>query len=399
MDFKGITWAGNIYQKFEAMCLEVEEVMYEDTVKYMENQVQKVGVSVKKFYSEVMQDLLPACDADPVKVAAGDLSLNPYSHTELNKTKPIMSFSLEELKKKEITNRNISDLGEDGSSFRAYNGLKSKRSGVYKRPMGRISRDNHPSIVCHDVASLLGDKNRLLVCDTSVTSSEPSVRNHPIEPENVNASLSGGSVHSLSSDKVELAESVMKEKQDHICTFCTSQKILSADSMRQEKDGSQCTSCYHGLTTNSIDKSRKDESFSHVNTDVGDSACSDEPETEEVILCCEDNFGMEIIDNEEAVEPAENPKLHETCVLVEEDEHNFVSQGTQKQESYKKRIHKALSSKFRSERKQAQSIFQHKDKDTGGMNNSTVVIPALEMESDEGKFLVHDPVESDWELI
>lgn len=27
MDFKGITWAGNIYQKFEAMCLDVEEVM------------------------------------------------------------------------------------------------------------------------------------------------------------------------------------------------------------------------------------------------------------------------------------------------------------------------------------------------------------------------------------
>ncbi|GER56449.1 diaminopimelate epimerase [Striga asiatica] len=385
MDFKGITWAGNIYQKFEAMCLEVEEVMYEDTVKYMENQVQKVGVSVKKFYSEVMQDLLPACDADPVKVAAGDLSLNPYSHTELNKTKPIMSFSLEELKKKEITDRNLSDLSEDGSSFRAYNDLKIKRSGVYKRPMGikRISRDNSPSIVCHDVASLLGDKNRLLLCDTSVTSSEPSVRNRPIEPENVNASLSGGSAHFLSSDKVELAESVMKEKQDHICTFCTSQKILSADSVRQEKDGSQCTSCYHGLTTNSID--------------VGGSACSDEPETEEVILCCEDNFGMEIIDNEEAVEPAENPELNETCVLVEEDEHNFVSQGTQKQESYKKKIHKALSSKFRSERKQAQSIFQYKD--TGGKNNSTVVIPALEMEFDEGKFLVHEPVESDWELI
>lgn len=29
MDFKGITWAGNMYQKFEEMCLEVEEVMYE----------------------------------------------------------------------------------------------------------------------------------------------------------------------------------------------------------------------------------------------------------------------------------------------------------------------------------------------------------------------------------
>lgn len=27
MDFKGVTWVGNVYQKFEAMCLEVEEII------------------------------------------------------------------------------------------------------------------------------------------------------------------------------------------------------------------------------------------------------------------------------------------------------------------------------------------------------------------------------------
>lgn len=29
MDLKGITWVGHVYQKFEAMCLEVEEIMYQ----------------------------------------------------------------------------------------------------------------------------------------------------------------------------------------------------------------------------------------------------------------------------------------------------------------------------------------------------------------------------------
>lgn len=29
MDVKGITWVGNMYQKFENMCLEVEDMMYE----------------------------------------------------------------------------------------------------------------------------------------------------------------------------------------------------------------------------------------------------------------------------------------------------------------------------------------------------------------------------------
>ncbi|RDX72605.1 hypothetical protein CR513_47882, partial [Mucuna pruriens] len=59
MDVKGITWVGNMYQKFENMFLEAEDEMYEDTVKYLENQMQAVGESVKKLYSDIMGDLLP----------------------------------------------------------------------------------------------------------------------------------------------------------------------------------------------------------------------------------------------------------------------------------------------------------------------------------------------------
>ncbi|KAG5020815.1 hypothetical protein JHK87_016670 [Glycine soja] len=59
MDVKGIRWVGNMYQKFENMFLEAEDVMYEDTVKYIENQMQTVGESVKKLYSEIVGDLLP----------------------------------------------------------------------------------------------------------------------------------------------------------------------------------------------------------------------------------------------------------------------------------------------------------------------------------------------------
>ncbi|KAF8108721.1 hypothetical protein N665_0104s0045 [Sinapis alba] len=57
MDFKGITWVENVYQKFEAMCLEVEEIIVQDTAKYVENQVKAVGNSVKRFCSDVVQDL------------------------------------------------------------------------------------------------------------------------------------------------------------------------------------------------------------------------------------------------------------------------------------------------------------------------------------------------------
>ncbi|KAI4333589.1 hypothetical protein L6164_018375 [Bauhinia variegata] len=61
MDFKpkGITWVGNIYQKFEAVCQEVDDIVSQDAVKYVGNQVQNVGDSVKKFYSDVIHELLP----------------------------------------------------------------------------------------------------------------------------------------------------------------------------------------------------------------------------------------------------------------------------------------------------------------------------------------------------
>uniref|UniRef100_A0A7N1A9T8 Uncharacterized protein n=2 Tax=Kalanchoe fedtschenkoi TaxID=63787 RepID=A0A7N1A9T8_KALFE len=87
MDMKGITWFGNVYQKFETMCLEVEEAVCKDTVKYVENQVQTVGASVKKFYSEVVDDLLSPSLLDPVKV-------NSFSCTGVHK-KPKMGVKEE----------------------------------------------------------------------------------------------------------------------------------------------------------------------------------------------------------------------------------------------------------------------------------------------------------------
>ncbi|KAB2078144.1 hypothetical protein ES319_A06G141500v1 [Gossypium barbadense] len=50
--FKGIVWVGNIYQRFEALCLE--------TFQYVEDQSQTVGANVKQFCTELMQEVLPS---------------------------------------------------------------------------------------------------------------------------------------------------------------------------------------------------------------------------------------------------------------------------------------------------------------------------------------------------
>ncbi|XP_076939647.1 uncharacterized protein LOC143608518 [Bidens hawaiensis] len=91
MDLKGIAWVGHIYQKFEAMCLEVEEAMSQETAKYIENQVQTVGAGMKRFCSDVMQDLLPPSSKDLSRVAGAELSLNPYLEFGIHK-KPISSI-------------------------------------------------------------------------------------------------------------------------------------------------------------------------------------------------------------------------------------------------------------------------------------------------------------------
>ncbi|CAA7050235.1 unnamed protein product [Microthlaspi erraticum] len=99
MDFKGMRWVGNVYQKFEAMCLEVEEIIVQDTAKYVENQVLTVGNTVKKFCSDVVQDLrtdesLSSEKPSPVPVAM----LHEYA--------PVCSFK----KKRESLNRKGRDV-------------------------------------------------------------------------------------------------------------------------------------------------------------------------------------------------------------------------------------------------------------------------------------------------
>ncbi|XP_020537016.2 uncharacterized protein LOC110010073 [Jatropha curcas] len=65
---KGIAWVGNIYQRFETMCQEVDSIVNQNTVRYVENQVHTVGESMKKF-CDVVQDIIPPI-VDPVRCDA-----------------------------------------------------------------------------------------------------------------------------------------------------------------------------------------------------------------------------------------------------------------------------------------------------------------------------------------
>ncbi|KAF3942546.1 hypothetical protein CMV_030807 [Castanea mollissima] len=71
LNHKGITWVGKFFQKLEAVCQEVDDIVSKDTVKYVENQLQNIGGNVKKFYSDVVQDAI----VDSVKREAQAVAL------------------------------------------------------------------------------------------------------------------------------------------------------------------------------------------------------------------------------------------------------------------------------------------------------------------------------------
>ncbi|KAK4420915.1 hypothetical protein Salat_2042000 [Sesamum alatum] len=460
MDFKGITWAGNMYQKFEAMCLEVEEVMYQDTVKYMENQVQKVSVSVKKFYSEVMEDLLhPSC-VDPMKVASADSFFDPYAHTEINK-KPMPSIldNHTDLKRKENEDEVISHMiGDKGSplnghydvnsfscqspgvlvqdKFSELSSGKSKKVGVHRRPVGikRIPKNNHPSKDSYQVTPLSGARSRKLAsCDMRSSSTVASGDMNVMSSSDLDVRCDTGEAvkgnapicyKSPASHKILSAESDRKKSETSKGISSVSDNIVSAEPVRLKKGDSECTSSCRGSPTESICTSMNANSFSNTSpgsiesenkevmtfnegisikdgsSDVSSNICHGEARDKEVLMSNEDNFDMELIENEEFAElrleisePVERANLEESCVLVE----GYVPQGTGRN-SYKKKIRRALLSKLRSTRQRNEHVPQHKDLH-GKDDNAEAAVPVLAVDSEKRKFPANDSLESEWELL
>ncbi|XP_040989184.1 uncharacterized protein LOC121236793 isoform X2 [Juglans microcarpa x Juglans regia] len=66
LEHKRITWVGGIFQKLEDMCQEVDNIVSQDAINYVENQLHSMGGSVKKFCSDVVEDVLPPL-VDPIK--------------------------------------------------------------------------------------------------------------------------------------------------------------------------------------------------------------------------------------------------------------------------------------------------------------------------------------------
>ncbi|XP_059284317.1 uncharacterized protein LOC132037733 isoform X1 [Lycium ferocissimum] len=384
MDLKAISWVGNIYQKFETMCLEMEEAMYEDTVKYVENQVNTVGTNVKRFCSEVMQDVHPQYNIDPVKVAAADLSLNPYAHYEIDKKlKANLKGSARGFSNK---------LNDDTQVIKG----KSKSRGVYKRQSGGIKeivRASHPAKKSDAICLASGDVIKL--------SSSAEVR----------GSFGMAADHvTLTSDLASGKGSDSGEAASKVCNHIIETNVPAADtsinsaasvmtsveSVGKKQEGSV-------LATDTCTKELAYNTRSEISSNVQNNELANE-EINESHEEKSDNLSSamsmyESIESElEIVEKFDESHLEETCVLVEE-ERIHVPHGPVKQKSYKKKLREAFSTKKRLTRKEYEQLGALYGDQQFNLEAEDKVMPALSMNSNTKMLSANDHPESEWEIL
>lgn len=374
MDLKSISWVGNIYQKFETMCLEMEEAMYQDTVKYVENQMNTVGTNVKRFCSEVMQDVHPQCNIDPVKVAAADLSLNPYAHYEIDKKlKANLKGSARGFSNK---------LNDDTQVIKG----KSKSGGVYKRQnvgIKEIVRDSHltkkPNAIC--LAS--GDALKL--------SSSAEVRGG-FELASDHVTLTSALASVKGSDSGEVASKVSNHViQTNVSTADTSITSEASVMMSVESVGKKQTdTCTKELACNTRFKTSSDVRNNLANEEIDES----HEEKSDNLLSKYDSIESDL----EIVEKFDEFQLNETCVLVEEDRIH-VPQGPVKQKSYKKKLRDAFSTKKRLTRKEYEQLGALYGDQQIKVESEDKVMPVLAMNSNTKMLSANDHPESEWEIL
>ncbi|CDP15912.1 unnamed protein product [Coffea canephora] len=393
MDLKGLAWIGNIYDKFEAMCLEMEEVMYEDAVKYVENQVQTVGASVKRFYSEVMKDLHSDSYVDPVKVAAADLSLNPYAHSK-------MILKANAKKDGRDTNWELSDESKVISG-------KSK-TGLYRRPVA--SRKSNSMV------------NFMPPVTGPVAPFSENLRNlSSFSQMKKSCQMASGCVDVLSSpagaeERSRIAnEKLCKPMDDTSLPMSrasfnspatAAKTIVSVVSAEQKQadspsDGLSSESSAVGTCTNSTVVSQTQKTIA-TGTDSIKSV------EEEVFMAHQerlDDYSVNAAKNDdtvdpevEIIEPFNESKLEETCVLVEGDQPHFLPQGKGNHKSYKKKLREAFSSRMRLNKKEYEQLAARYTEQSSNQEGAERAMTDRPAESNTKSFPVHSS-ETEWELV
>nr|POE64103.1 hypothetical protein CFP56_08474 [Quercus suber] len=399
MDAKGIKWVGNIYQKFEAMCLEVEEIMYQDTVKYVEDQVQNVGATVKRFYSDVVQDFTPPSSEDPMKVPASELPVERYSDVGIYRRRKV-GMKKDPLRvdvgKQAEDSKVISGHYRDGNIYNKSNLGIQEIPENNKLPQAEMSGEIAPINDVGRASSELSNQNQGASCDQTVTVSAPalvevgrfeSIAESCNEVENASEHINDDSMHSASSDMTFLVDSAGNEGKE--------MRPPSSDGLSAESNAADiCTN--NGaisLFGSSLDLVQYNE-VADKEVFVSHPGRSDDWSLEALESSTVSERGVETTQQDAKV------KLEETCILVDGDELHFVPHKEGKRRPYKKKIQEAFSSRMRSARKheyEQLAVWHGSDGkiSKASAESSTPTLPLVNRK----KTTTNDFNETEWELL
>ncbi|RVX09230.1 hypothetical protein CK203_015466 [Vitis vinifera] len=434
MDFKGITWVGNMYQKFETICLEVEDIMYQDTVKYFENhvkyvedQVETVGESVKKFCSEIVQDLLLP---DSLEVTDSNLSLDQHDNVKLCKKpkvgikeeakvgikeeakvgfkeEPKVSIKEEFIKfdiDRLTEHSEIADLNEDvehKSSFTGLHGVNNLFQSYSGNSVTGACSDLHlvqndDGVMCKNLDA--GDVSRLpssLNENCENKCNQMAITSSPASVEITECNLEGAicneiaDVTAISVDlpSVPLVESVGKEGREMVFSSRGGlSSELNAGNIPMDNGVGSLIGSFRDIQHN---ETAEKDLLSH--SEGSDGWNIDAIEINDVI-----EQGIET-----TKDLLDKMKLEDACVMVDGDELHVVSHREGKVWLVKKKLRNAFYSKRRLARKEYERLaVWHRVIDSeSNQPGAEGLTPSPSTDSDKRTSPDDDFCQSEWELL
>ncbi|XP_030462955.1 uncharacterized protein LOC115682765 [Syzygium oleosum] len=427
MDVKGITWVGNIYQKFEAMCLEVEEIMYQDTVKFVENQVQTVGASVKKFYSEVVDDMLPPSCVDPDKVTAPEFSVVKCNDVQVckkakvcRKREPAKAiYQLNE------DSKLLGDVKKDVRHAPCFRGTSCADNTCQTPLQVSALRKASPDLHSGSIDDKSVPDSAITVNENSGINGMPSAETSKvIAPDELEfigfLTKNDESAH----DQTTIASSAPVEinkgdtMENHINdtegrSRCAPESLGNAPPLSKLVSDQSVATCERETKTPSssgVPLVKSYVNFSDTEADSVNSSTMSENICSRYVFPlpgCSNGSNMNTakgdFDTEQdaaTIDQIDEAKLEESCIVVNNDEIHFVAQREGKHRSYKKKVRDAFSSKKKSSRilEYEQLAMWHGGDAEPSKDCRRRSRPTLNLEEEE-KTQAHDYSEPEWELL
>ncbi|GAV64049.1 hypothetical protein CFOL_v3_07567 [Cephalotus follicularis] len=443
---KGITWVGNFYQKIETICLEVDNIVTnQDTIKYVENQVQTAGGSLKKFCSSVVQDLLPP-SADPVKLEAEAESLKrkaavgpdaklmigvvnfpldaaiKQSHVDFSANDPFKNHldhamgglqlvdqivapdpedSLEKTEF-ELTSGLTDDILTEGDSDSSTENNSIKEKSLAYNVVDLISPDEKSSFEALSFSEYV-DCNTESACG-ALAKDSPSTSVHGDEfqsaPKLGNVCDNFATIYGSSDCEEEIAEMGLVSSNTPLliesCTLFENSHLnipRRAVSYYNPVDVAGCVSespkvlrCVTSapIIPSTINLAKKELISSNSELSLKSNGPLD------------DSYDDLNDADMETIQLGDQMKLEHSLVFAEDSELYAVSRRTQRLRSYKKKIQDAFSSKKRLAKEYGKIAIWYGDIDIGSTQNA---LPTTTISLGSDNFGTHHICDSEWELL